>query len=132
MKKVLVIDDEEPVRSIVRFFLRKRGYRTVDAQSGDEGILIAIAELPDLVLTDVKMIGTDGLDVLKKLKSQPETACSPVFLMSGFPEKSFLRSMDEGADDYLAKPFDDGALIAAVRARLKRRRMKSAETETPE
>lgn len=121
MKKVLVIDDEESFRLLVHAYLRKNGFITFGAKTGEEGILLALEQVPDVVLTDVRMCGLDGFDVLKKLKSQPETAFIPVILMSGFPEKSFLRSIDEGADDYLAKPFDPAALIAAVRARLKQR-----------
>src|ERR1041385_1295902 len=129
MKKVLVIDDEESFRLLVHAYLRKHGYITYGAKNGGDGIRLALEQPPDVVLTDVKMTELDGFDVLKELKAHPETADIPVILMSGFPQESFLRSLDEGADDYLAKPFEPAALIAAVRARLKRQWMMQEEAK---
>src|SRR5205823_6630387 len=78
----------------------------------------------DLVLSDVMMSGMDGFALLKELRSRPSTAIIPVILMTGVPEKADLRySMEHGADDYLAKPFQQETLIAAIEARLERQRL---------
>jgi len=121
MKRILVIDDDGPIRQAVRTLLRNRGYEVLEAASGNTGIELARAKLPDLILSDVDMPGLDGFDVLKALRSEPTTSAIPVVLMTGLSEKADVRSsMERGADDYLSKPFHEKTLIATVRARLER------------
>src|ERR1700688_1744558 len=74
MKSILVIDDDGPIRQAVRTLLRKRGYEVLEAASGNTGIELARAKLPDLILSDVDMPGLDGFDVLKALLSEPTTS----------------------------------------------------------
>jgi two-component system sensor histidine kinase ChiS len=121
MKKILVIDDEYSVRAAVRICLAAEGYAVVEAENGKMGLELARADKPDLVLCDVRMGAVSGFDVIKGLQSQPDTATIPVILMTGVPEAADVRrSMEQGADDYLAKPFETKALRAAIRARLER------------
>ena len=121
MKKILVIDDDKPFRATVVAMLRRQGYEVLDAGDGGEGLALAFVHRPNLVLSDVNMAGRNGFDVLQELRSRPETSASPVILMTGAPHKAGARfSMDQGADDYLPKPFAMEQLLATVSARLER------------
>src|SRR6267378_7774101 len=112
MKTILVIDDDQSVRLSIRTILARQGLRIVEAPDGRQGLEMARAQLPDLVLSDVNMEGLDGFQVLESLRSQPATAAIPVILMTGLPEAVDVRfSMDRGADDYLPKPFEAQGLL---------------------
>jgi two-component system sensor kinase FixL len=131
--KILVIDDEESVRWSVRILLRRHGFAVLEAGDGEEGLRLARTGMPDLILCDVVMRRMDGLEVLKQLRSQPDTSVIPVILMTGVPERADVRtSMERGADDYLAKPFEQEALIAAIQARLERQRVIQAQARNNE
>ena len=122
MEKILVIDDDGEFRSTVLVTLQRHGYYVCGASDGATGLATALAEQPDLVLSDVNMAGQNGFELLKELRACPETSAIPVILMTGDPQYAGARSsMDRGADDYLQKPFSAGILLASVRARLQRR-----------
>lgn len=133
MKKILVIDDEAPMRVTVTRMLRKQGYDTLEADCAEVGLELVSAQMPDLVLSDVHMTGVDGFEFLKRLRSNTTTAALPVILMTGAAETADLRSsMDLGADDYLPKPFDAQTLARAVGMRLERQRTIQAEARAHE
>jgi DNA-binding response OmpR family regulator len=121
------------VRKAVRLSLHSHGYTILDAATGEEALKLAVAERPDLILSDVNMTGMDGFALLKCLRAGPETATIPVILMTGVPEQATVRySMEHGADDYLAKPFNSEALVAAVKARLERQQILQADAKANE
>jgi signal transduction histidine kinase len=121
MKKILVIDDEEHLREMVRMALRYKGFDVVEAENGATGIEVARRELPDLILCDVNMDKMNGYLTLSSLRDQPATASIPFILMTGRADTAGMRhGMELGADDYLAKPFTLEELHAAVEARLKK------------
>jgi PAS domain S-box-containing protein len=121
MKKILVVDDDKPLRGAISLALRRQGYEVLDAADVAVGLALAIEHKPSLVLSDVNMAGGNGFELLKELRARPETLAIPVIFMTGQPQKADARfSMDQGADDYLAKPFSMDELLAAVRARLQR------------
>ena len=121
MKKILVIDDEEWLRDMVRLALRQRGYEVIQAENGSTGIEAARKELPDLILCDVNMERVDGYLTLSALRSEPTTASIPFILMTGLADQAGMRhGMELGADDYLPKPFSIDALYGAVEARIKK------------
>ena len=121
MKKILVIDDDEQFCLATVTALRKHGYEVLPADGGAAGLAVAMDQRPDLVLCDVNMAGQDGFAVLKHLRAQPETAAIPVILMTGQPQQTDARfSMNQGADDYLAKPFSMEQMLVTVRLRLRR------------
>jgi signal transduction histidine kinase len=119
MKKVLVIDDEEAMRAVVRIALGSEGYEVVEAENGTVGLALARTNLPALILCDVHMDGIDGYTVVERLRQEPLTAAIPVILMTGVMRdySSVRRAMGAGADDYLLKPFSVDELLAAVRMR---------------
>ena len=121
MKKILVIDDEEYLRDMVKIALVDRGYEVTEADNGTTGIEIARRELPDLILCDVMMERVDGYLTLATLRHDPATASIPFILITGMADNAGMRhGMELGADDYLPKPFTIDALYAAVDARLKK------------
>jgi two-component system, sensor histidine kinase and response regulator len=121
MQKILVIDDEEPLRKLIRMALAKQGFEVLEADNGDVGILLAKNHLPSLILCDVRMAKVDGYMTLNVLRKDPATAAIPFILMTGRPDSAGMRQgMIQGADDYLPKPFTVPELVAAVEARLKK------------
>jgi two-component system sensor histidine kinase/response regulator len=121
MKKILVIDDEIWLREMILLALSQKGYEVVEAVNGEEGIIKARQELPDLILCDVNMQKVDGYLTLSSLRSEPATAAIPFILMTGLADQAGMRhGMELGADDYLPKPFTIEGLYASVEARLKK------------
>ena len=121
MKKILVIDDEEYLRDMVKIALLDRGYQVIEADNGSDGIEMARRELPDLILCDVRMERVDGYLTLATLHNERATAGIPFILMTGLADTAGMRhGMELGADDYLPKPFTIEGLYAAVDARLKK------------
>src|ERR1700761_2978107 len=105
MKRVLIIDDKEEIRSVVATTLRQFGFATLEATNGPEGIQVALANEPDVILCDVNMGGMDGFETLEAIRELGQFATTPFILMTGSvgPE-GFRRGMSAGADDYLQKP----------------------------
>jgi signal transduction histidine kinase len=121
MKTILLIDDEESIRSVFGLALRHHGYRVIEAGSGDTGIELARKHLPDLILTDISMPGADGQAVLEQIRQDPELSTKQVVLMTGQTHLVTPRKgMEAGADDFLVKPISMEALLNCVDARLKR------------
>ena len=119
MKSILVIDDNDDVRSIVTDVLRNFGFAVREAASGDSAIQMVLAEKPDLIISDVRMPGMDGHHLLNAIRDLQSTAAIPFILMTGSgSHDDFRRGMVSGADDYLQKPFTPDDLIEAVLSRL--------------
>lgn len=104
---ILVIEDEEHIRTILKYNLELDGFEVYLAEDGMSGLELAREKRPDLVLLDWMMPGLDGLQVLSELKNDERTKDIPVFMLTA---KSLMaevgRALYEGADDYITKPFD--------------------------
>ncbi len=121
MKIVLVIDDEPSVLESHRVLLEEAGYRVLTAADATTGLALARRHLPDLVLCDILMPGTDGPTVLETLRRDPELGDRPFVLITGHPGRFSPREgMEKGADDFLVKPYNAGELLRCVEARLRR------------
>ena len=130
MKRILVIDDEESLREMVRLALGEKGFDVIEAENGAVGIDKARRELPDLILCDVNMEKVDGYLTLASLRNEPTTASIPFILMTGLAHNAGMRhGMELGADDYLPKPFTIDGLYAAVEARLRKAQALRREAE---
>jgi CheY-like chemotaxis protein len=106
MQTILLIDDDEALRSLIVAALQDAGYDVIEAANGATGADLARHHLPDLIISDVVMQGADGYDLLKVLRQDPATAGIPLILVTGYGSKDGMRrGMQEGADDYLTKPF---------------------------
>lgn len=119
MKKILVIEDEEPVRENLLELLKAEGFNSVGAEDGQAGLETARQERPDLILCDIMMPRLNGYGVLAALREEPLTATIPFIFLSAKAEYSDQRQgMQLGADDYLTKPFSRVELLEAISARL--------------
>jgi two-component system sensor histidine kinase/response regulator len=130
VKKILVIDDEEWLREMIRLALKQKGFDVIEAANGADGIERARKDLPDLILCDINMQKVDGYLTLASLRNEAPTAAIPFILMTGLADNAGMRhGMELGADDYLPKPFTTDALYAAVDARLKKAQTVRDEAE---
>ncbi len=120
-KKILIVEDEKDILQLVKLYLEKEGFRTVTASTGREALTQAAAEKPNLVVLDLMLPELDGLEVCKRLRSQPDTATLPIIMLTAKAEESdTVVGLELGADDYVTKPFSPKALVARVKALLRR------------
>jgi two-component system, OmpR family, phosphate regulon response regulator PhoB len=119
---VLVADDEEDIRALVAFRLKRAGYEVITAADGEEALTLATTRLPDLVVLDMMMPKATGLEVTRSLRGQDETKDIPVILLTArAQEADVARGIEAGADDYVKKPFSPQDLQLRVQALLERR-----------
>jgi two-component system, OmpR family, response regulator ResD len=127
MPTVLVVDDEPIVRDVVVRYLRRDGYETREAATGDEARQILEAESPELVVLDVMLPGTDGLELCRWIRSRSEL---PVIMLTARGEETDrIVGLELGADDYVTKPFSPRELTVRVRNVLRRSRSTPADAE---
>jgi DNA-binding response OmpR family regulator len=124
---VLVVDDEPIVREVVVRYLRREGYRTLEAADGDAAKLLVDRERPDLVVLDLMLPGTDGLAVCRWIRSRSDL---PVIMLTARGEEADrIVGLELGADDYVTKPFSPRELAARVRTVLRRAVVPPTRTE---
>jgi two-component system, sensor histidine kinase and response regulator len=122
MKKILIIDDDPAMQSLAAKLLQARGFQTLSAGDGREGIEVARRYGPDLIICDVQMPNLDGYQTLAALQQDPLTSTIPFVFLTGVTGPENLRyAMGLGADDYLTKPYTVKELMAAVNTRLAKR-----------
>ncbi len=114
---VVVIEDEPQIRRFLRPTLASQGYRIVEAATGEEGVLQAATRQPDLVILDLGLPDMDGLEVIRRLREW--TAVPIIVLSARGQERDKIAALDAGADDYVAKPFAVGELLARMRVALR-------------
>lgn len=120
---VLIIEDEADIRDLIQFNVERAGFKTRVAKNGQEGLELALANPPDLVLMDIMMPVCDGLTALRKLRESPGLRQTPVLMLTAKGEESdIVLGLELGADDYVMKPFSPKELIARIRAVLRRSR----------
>ena len=118
MTTVLVVDDEQTIREIVVTYLKRDGYRTLEAADGDRARELIEKERPDLVVLDVMLPGTDGLELCRRIRAGSHL---PVIMLTARGEESDrIVGLELGADDYVTKPFSPRELAARVRTVLRR------------
>lgn len=122
MQSVLVVEDEEAIRELVTYTLSKQGYRVVDVASGEDALAMAQIRSFDLVILDRMLPGINGLSVCRELRNLPETRLVPIILLTALgTESDEVSGLQEGADDYITKPFSPKVLIARAQAALRRK-----------
>jgi two-component system KDP operon response regulator KdpE len=115
---ILIVDDEPEIRRAVTGGLRAQGYEVRAASGGEEALRLATLAAPDLVILDLMMPGMDGLEVCRRLRAWSDV---PILVLSArAQERQKVQALDEGADDYLTKPFGMDELTARIRAALRR------------
>jgi two-component system sensor histidine kinase/response regulator len=121
MRTILLVDDDQQLRTMLALTLRKIGYRVLEAASGVAGLSMAQQHLPDLILSDIHMPGGDGSTLLHQIRRDPELRSKQVVLMTGRPDLVTPRKgMEDGADDFLVKPVNIRALESCLEARFSR------------
>jgi two-component system phosphate regulon response regulator PhoB len=125
---ILIAEDESALITLLRYNLEREGYRVLEAQDGEEALLVAAEEKPDLVLLDWMLPQLSGIEVCRRLRGRQETRNVPIIMLTARGEESDrIRGLDTGADDYLTKPFAMTELLARLRAVLRRIRPSLAE-----
>ena len=120
-QKVLVVDDEENIRMLVKFNLEKAGYEVLEASDGNKAIETAVNSTPDIVILDLMLPGIDGLEVCRNLKRHPRTAALPIIMLTAKSDEiDRVIGLELGADDYMTKPFSQRELVARIKAVLRR------------
>jgi two-component system, OmpR family, phosphate regulon response regulator PhoB len=128
-KTILVVEDEAPIREMLRFALSRAEFRVVEAASAQEARLRIADQRPDLILMDWMMPGVSGVDLTRELKLQATTRDIPVIMVTArTEEEDKVRGLNVGCDDYVSKPFSYPELIARIQAVL-RRAMPGGEEE---
>lgn len=123
---ILIIEDEQPIRRFLKASLSNEGYRVSEAVAGEEGLRMASTQPPDLVILDLGLPDLDGQDVLKRLR---EWYTSPVIVLSARDqEPQKIKALDNGADDYVMKPFGIGELLARMRTAMRHAQRVGPET----
>src|SRR5689334_19416622 len=121
--RILVIDDEAPIRDSLKMTLEYEGYEFIGAATGQEGLALAEREAPDLVLLDVKMPGMDGIEVLERLRNMNDAL--PVVVVSGHGTISTaVEATKKGAFDFIEKPFPSERILVSLRNALDQRRLR--------
>lgn len=131
--RVLIVEDDPSDAMLLRQILDRRGYRTDHATDGREGLKKALEDDPDLVISDVLMPEMDGFKLCRQLKSRPESAGTPVMLVTNLDRpEDLLAGMNARADWYITKPFDADHLLSRTEALLEAGQGPSIERIVPE
>jgi two-component system cell cycle response regulator DivK len=118
-KRILVIEDQEDNRQIIRDLVTSVGYEMIEAHDGEQGVALAAQHKPDLILMDIQLPVLDGYEATRRIKAQPELKAIPViavtsYALSGDDQKAFAA----GCDGYVTKPFSPRQLLAKIREHL--------------
>jgi two-component system phosphate regulon response regulator PhoB len=125
--RILIVEDEGPLVTLLRYNLEREGFAISEASDGEEALLRAAEDRPDLILLDWMLPLLSGIEVCRRLRRLPDTATVPIIMLTARGEENDkVRGFDCGADDYITKPFSPVELIARVRALLRRARPKLA------
>jgi two-component system alkaline phosphatase synthesis response regulator PhoP len=120
-RTILVVEDEKDIRDLVRFHLEQEGFSVREADSGEAALAQIAAERPAMVVLDLMLPGTDGLEVCRRLRQSEGTQALPVIMLTArAAEVDRVLGLELGADDYLTKPFSPRELVARVKAVLRR------------
>ena len=113
--KILIVDDEEDVRVILRVNLESAGHVVIETEDGDEAIQLAVTNEPDAVVLDVMLPRRDGISVLDELRTHPRLGDVPVIMLSAKAgQRDIQAGLRHGADDYISKPFEPAAIAPAL------------------
>ncbi len=120
--RILVIEDDEHIRELLKYNLGQEGYQVSSARSGEEGLKLIKSKVPDLIILDLMLPGMDGLEICRILKRDDRTRYIPIIMLTAKGEESdIIAGLELGAEDYITKPFSPRVLIARLRMVLRRR-----------
>ena len=129
MYKVLIAEDEADIRRLISFNLERESYDTLLAGDGEEAVLMAYKNIPDLIILDLMLPRMDGFSVFKELRLDSRTKDIPVIMLTAKAQlDDVIAGLEMGADDYLTKPFSPKELVLRVKALLKRVKTSNGST----
>ena len=115
-KCILVVEDQEDNRRILRDLLTTAGYEVIEAVTGEDAVTRALAQRPDLILMDIQLPGIDGYEATRRIKANPALRAVPVIAVTSYAlSGDEAKALAAGADAYVSKPFSPRALLAKVR-----------------
>ena len=121
MPSVLIVEDEEALVTLLRYNLEKESFQVVSASDGEEALILAKEETPDLILLDWMLPLMSGIELCRRLRRSPGLSKVPIIMLTAKGEETDkVRGLDSGADDYVTKPFSPAELIARMRAVMRR------------
>ncbi len=121
--KILLVEDDANLVELIRYNLDKEGFDVITTPDGEEALVLAEEDRPDVVVLDWMIANLSGIEVCRRLRRAPETASLPIIMLTARAEESDrVRGLETGADDYVTKPFSPRELVARVRALLRRLR----------
>ena len=119
--QVLVVEDEDALVTLLRYNLEKDGFRVAAAADGEEALVLAKEETPDIVLLDWMLPLMSGIELCRRLRRTPGLADTPIIMLTAKGEEADkVRGLESGADDYVTKPFSPAELVARMRAVMRR------------
>ena len=120
-KRVLIVDDEAPIREMLTLALEMAGYECLEADNAQAAMTQVVDARPDLILLDWMMPGTSGIELARRLKKDPMTGDIPIIMLTAKgDEDNKVQGLEAGADDYITKPFSPRELVARLKAVLRR------------
>lgn len=114
-RKILIIDDNADTRDLTHLHLTTEGFAVVVASDGREGLYMAVAEQPDLIITDISMPGVNGIELVKQLSAQPELDNVPILVLTAFGDEEMDKAIRAGAHRAMSKPVHLDSLMDEVR-----------------
>jgi two-component system, cell cycle response regulator DivK len=118
-KRILVVEDQEDLRGVLRDLLTGSGFEVAEAADGQAGVAKATSERPDLILMDIQLPGIDGYEAARQIKADPDLNATPIIAVSSFAMKGDeQKARESGCDDYVTKPYSPMHLLRLIRGRL--------------
>ena len=129
-KTILIVDDEEPIRQLIKYNLEREGFKTLQACYAIKALEKTLSEKIDLIILDLMLPDMSGLEVCRILKNDAKTTCIPVVMVTAKTEDAdIVYGLEIGADDYVTKPFSPKILIARVKSVLRRAKQNAQDCE---
>lgn len=120
--KVLIVDDEYPIRELIKYNVEKDNFSVIDVENGTQALIKSRSEKPDIIILDLMLPDMSGLDICRVLKGDAETSSIPIIMVTAKTEDSdIITGLELGADDYITKPFSPKVLLARIHSVLRRR-----------
>lgn len=113
-KKILVVEDDDETRELLRMALERRGYLVFTAEDGVQGYEEAMRSRPDLIVTDITMPAADGAHLVRRVRDTSEIAATPILITTGFGSGNATFTLSQGATAYEPKPIDPASFMATV------------------
>jgi two-component system phosphate regulon response regulator PhoB len=127
-KRVLIVDDEAPIREMIAVALEMAGYDCIEAENAQQAHAAVLDQMPDMVLLDWMMPGTNGIDFARRLRRDETTANVPIIMLTAKSEEdNKVQGLEAGVDDYITKPFSPRELVARLKTVLRRTTPKGIE-----